>query len=79
MGRNGINMAIKFRVEKSRVREKENDLMLLKGSGILDPSCVTRKKKCYRDNRFHINESLGVLIFTKLKKKVRFYCPYLFP
>lgn len=26
------------------MREKEYDLVLLKGSGILDPLCVTRKR-----------------------------------
>ena len=45
MRRNGINTTIKFRLENSRVRgEKENCLMLLKRSGILDPLCVTRKR-----------------------------------
>lgn len=34
---------MKFRLEDSRVREKEYDLVLLKGSGILHPLCVTRK------------------------------------
>lgn len=64
-------MAIKFRLENSRVREKENYLMLLKGSGILDPLCVTRKRNVAVEIGSMLSEGLHTwsINFYKAKKE----------
>lgn len=81
MGRHRINMAIKFRLENSRVREKENYLMLLKGSGILDPLCVTRKRNVAVGIGSMLSEGLHTwsINFYKAKKESDFIVLIFFP
>lgn len=64
-------MAIKFRLENSRLREKEKYLMLLKGSGVLDPLCVTRRRNVTGEIGSILSEGLHTwsINFYKVEKK----------